>query len=282
MEEPVDQVKKLTLIPQFEQRTPEWYQQRENAITASDMPTVLGENAYKTPYSLLIDKCNANPKPFIGNEATRWGNHYEDIAIEKYSQLRNKKVLSFGLLIHPDYPWLGGSPDGITTDGILLEVKCPLKRKIIPGEVPHHYLSQVLLNLEICNLELAHFIEFVPGNSDDDYEINIVEVKRDREWFSKELSKMKGFWDTVLFYRENGIEKHPKYRKTKAKTIKTKPEKVLPKVEPMFINEPEPEIEYESEPEIEISTKPLFLNEPEPEPEKPRVVKKTKRVPHCI
>jgi hypothetical protein len=219
-QEPIEQVKRLLSIPQYVQRTPEWYLQRENAITASDIPTVLGENKYKTQWDLLVDKCNANPKPFVGNQATRWGNHYEDIAIEKYSELRNKKVLSFGLLIHPEYPWLGGSPDGITTDGILIEVKCPLTRKIIPGEVPHHYISQVLLNLEICDLEIAHFIEFVPGNSDNDYEINIVEIHRDRKWFSTELVRMKEFWDSVLEYREKGIQEHPKYKEKKVRKRK--------------------------------------------------------------
>jgi len=242
MEQPIDhRVQELLLIPQFEQRTPEWYQQRENAITASDIPTVLGENSYKTPWNLMVDKCNANPKPFVGNSATQWGNHYEDIAIDKYSERYNKKVLSFGLLLHKDYPWLGGSPDGITTDGILLEVKCPIKRKIVMGEVPHHYLSQVLLNLEICNLELAHFIEFVPGNSDNEYILNVVEVHRDREWFSKELPKIKEFWDSVLVYREIGIQKHPKYRPPREK----KPEgRVLDFTEPkkpkfLFVDDPD-------------------------------------------
>ena len=42
-------------------------------------------------------------------------------------------------------------------------------------------------------------------------------MKRDREWFSKELPKMKEFWDSVLFYRKEGIQKHPKYRKPKPK-----------------------------------------------------------------
>lgn len=219
--EMIPQVKKLTLIPQFEQRTSGWYAQRNNAITASDIPTVLGENKYKTPWALLVDKCGGS-KPFVGNDATRWGNHYEDIAIEIYSKLRDKKVLSFGLLIHPDHEWLGGSPDGITTDGILLEVKCPLSRKIVMGEVPHHYLSQVLLNLEICNLELAHFIEYCPGSSDEDYIINIVEIHRDREWFSKEMPKMKEFWDNIVKYREIGIDQHPKYRVPRKNTRKVK------------------------------------------------------------
>jgi putative phage-type endonuclease len=89
----IDRVKELLKIPQFEQRTPEWYQQRNGAITASDIPTVLGENSYKTPWALLVDKCDGNPKPFTGNEATRWGQHYEDIAIEKYSELYNKKII---------------------------------------------------------------------------------------------------------------------------------------------------------------------------------------------
>jgi predicted phage-related endonuclease len=65
------EVQRLLEIPQYPQRSDEWYQQRNNAITASDIPTVLGENNYKTPWSLLLDKCNANPKPFVGNEATR-------------------------------------------------------------------------------------------------------------------------------------------------------------------------------------------------------------------
>jgi putative phage-type endonuclease len=208
-------VKQLLNIPQYAQRTPEWYSQRENAITASDLPTVLGENSYKTPWALLTDKCNANPKPFVGNAATQWGNHYEDIAIEKYSERYNKEVLSFGLLIHPEYSWLGGSPDGITKDGILLEVKCPVRRKIVMGEVPHHYLSQVLLNLEICDLELAHFIEYIPGKSDNDFVLNVVEVHRDRDWFKREFGKIKEFWDSVLFYRKNGIHTHPKYKPPK-------------------------------------------------------------------
>jgi putative phage-type endonuclease len=212
-------VQKLLEIPQYEQRSSEWFAQRNGAITASDLPTVLGENQYKTSWTLLLDKCDANPKPFIGNEATRWGSFYEDVAIEKYSEIYDKKVLSFGLLIHPEYSWIGGSPDGITEDGILLEVKCPLRRKIVMGEIPHHYRSQVLLNLEICDLEIAHFIEFVPGNADNEFQINVVEVKRDREWFTNCLPQIKSFWDSVLLYRVIGIEKHPKWKvKKKAET----------------------------------------------------------------
>jgi putative phage-type endonuclease len=230
------QVEHLLTIPQYPQRSTEWYQQRNNAITASDIPTVLGENKYKTPWSLLVDKCGANPKPFVGNDATRWGQHYEDIAIEIYSELYNKEVLSFGLLIHPEYSWLGGSPDGITKDGVLLEVKCPVSRPIIMGEIPHHYRSQVLLNLEICNLETAHFIEYSPGKSDTDYILNVVEIQRDREWFAVEMPKMKAFWESIVEYREKGIETHPKYKKPRTYSRSNKKVENTPNVS-LFIGE---------------------------------------------
>ena len=240
-------VEELLKLPQYVQRSPEWHAQRDNAITASDIPTVLGENAYKKPWALLLDKCNAGT-PFVGNSATRWGQHYEDIAIEKYSELYSKEVLSFGLLIHRDHSWLGGSPDGITTDGVLLEVKCPVKRKIVHGEVPHHYLSQVLLNLEICDLEIAHFIEFVPGNSDSNFEINVVEIKRDREWFITSFPKIKEFWDSVLKYRQEGIEAHPKYRKPVKRTRKEGITLDIKKASMSFIDNPEDDSELKQEP----------------------------------
>ena len=32
-----------------------------------------------------------------------------------------------GLVVHPDHPWLGASPDGILDATKLIEIKCPFK-----------------------------------------------------------------------------------------------------------------------------------------------------------
>jgi hypothetical protein len=79
--------------------------------------------------------------------------------------------------------------------------------------------------LEICDLDVAHFIEFIPGNSDDSYEINIVEVLRDREWFARNIDKIKEFWDSVIEYRNVGVEKHPKYKNYKERSNNLKKNK---------------------------------------------------------
>jgi len=39
-----------------------------------------------------------------------------------------------GLVVHPDHPWLGASPDGILDSLQLLEITCPFKRSMSLAE----------------------------------------------------------------------------------------------------------------------------------------------------
>jgi putative phage-type endonuclease len=206
------QVQYLLDLPKYEQRSKEWFEQRKNKLTSSDVDTVLGRNKYATSDEVLFRKCGVE-KPFLGNFATRHGQKYEDEAIEHYCNMYNKKSYSFGLIPHPDISWLGGSPDDITHDGIVIEVKCPLHRKIIMGEIPEHYLSQVLMNMEICNLNKAAFIEYRPASMTDNNEMifNVVHIDRDPNWIKSVHPILDAFWKAVVHYRENGIDKHPDY-----------------------------------------------------------------------
>ena len=113
MEDIHPRVRELLEIPQFEQRSDEWFAQRKTRLTSSDVDTVLGQNKYAKSDEVLFKKCGV-AKPFTGNEATRHGQKYEDEAIEIYCKLYNKQTKSFGLLPHPTISWLGGSPDDIT------------------------------------------------------------------------------------------------------------------------------------------------------------------------
>lgn len=206
------QVKKLLKIPQPEQRSPEWFEARKDRLTSSDVDTVLGNNKYSKPVDVLFKKCGLG-KPFTGNIATRYGQKYEDEAIEVYCKRYNKKNYTFGLLPHPTIPWLGGSPDDITHDGIVIEVKCPLFRKIEMGKCPKHYEAQVRMNMEITSLDRAVFIEYRPENKEKNHEmiLNVVEFERDPEWIKQTLPKLESFWKSVLKYREIGIDKHELY-----------------------------------------------------------------------
>lgn len=230
------QVVKLLEIPQYEQRSKEWFDQRANKLTSSDVDTVLGNNKYSKYNDVLFSKCGIS-QPFTGNEATRHGQKYETEAIKLYCELYEKKTKSFGLLPHPTVPWLGGSPDDITYDGIVIEVKCPLRRKIIHGEIPIQYISQVKMNMEITGLDKAVFIEYKPADEQSSYILNVVEIDRDPEWFGSVYPVLEKFWNSVLYYRTHGIDKHEDYKYYYSRSI---PKRIIDCYEnqkSMFIDE---------------------------------------------
>lgn len=216
-------IEKLLKLPQHEQRSEAWFKQRENKLTSSDAASVLDINPYQKPHEVLFKKCGFDPKPFVGNVATLHGQKYEDEAIEKYCKLTGQVNYNFGLIAHEDvyetkeYYWLAGSPDGIAiskidnnSEPVLLEVKCPYRRKIKFGKIPEYYVPQVQLNLFICDLKVADFIEYLPPKT-----MNIVRVYRDKKWLLKNLPILEKFWKEVEYYRENDIKLHAKFPKQK-------------------------------------------------------------------
>ena len=189
-----------------EQRSQEWLDLRDAMITASDVASALGENHYETPDAFVKKKVLRTK--WAGNAATAHGTLLEPLVRDLYDQKTGSKSHEIGLVQHRDYPWLGASPDGITEDGLLIEIKCPLTRKI-EAKVPKHYWPQVQLQLEITDLEECDFIQYRPGNTESvpprPEEFVIVRVKRDRAWFQSQLPKMRAVWDRIVKGRTHGL-----------------------------------------------------------------------------
>jgi len=157
-------IKKLDAAPQPEQRSPEWFAMRETMITASDMATAIDENPYQGPFDLIKKKCHITGyKP---NKYTEWGVKYEPVADLVYKYKIGKEIKEYGLLKHDTISMIGASPDGITADGIMVEIKCPFCRKIT-GIVPHYYWIQIQIQLEVCDLPTSFLREIFSFEEDD-------------------------------------------------------------------------------------------------------------------
>lgn len=221
-------VKRLLDLEFDEQRSDAWLKLRGNMLTASDVATALGQNKYQSPDDLLRKKCGIGEK-FTGNEATEWGTKMEPIACEMFEQKYNLKVYELGLIPHPDHPWLGGSPDGLTENNCLLEIKCPLRRRIERGVVPDHYMAQLQVCMEIMDVESCYFCQYQPQEltwpSPEVFDVTI--VPRDREWFKKYLPVMDEFWKRVLYFREHLDECPKEKEKVKRPRKKKEPEPVV-------------------------------------------------------
>jgi len=171
-------------------------------ITASDVASAIGDNHYESPDAFVRKKVLKTQ--WAGNAATAHGTLLEPLVRDLYDQRFGKHTTEIGLVQHPKYPFIGGSADGITDDGILLEIKCPLTRKI-ENKVPKYYMPQIQLLLEILDFEDCDFVQYRPAEGESPEIFMVTRVKRDREWFAKNLPKMQAIWEKVLKGREHGL-----------------------------------------------------------------------------
>jgi putative phage-type endonuclease len=169
-----NKIQMLREIPQPLQRTPEWYKFRWNLITAS--------NAWKAFESqssinqLIYEKCQPlkdftletveeEPIKMVNTNSTlHWGQKYEPLSIMFYEHLYNSKVEDFGCIQHPNYSFIGASPDGIVVQsntgryGRMLEIKNIVNREIT-GIPKKEYWVQMQLQMEVCDLDECDFLE---------------------------------------------------------------------------------------------------------------------------
>lgn len=154
-----NRVNELLSKPQPEQRSEEWYNKRFNSIGASELASIFNKSPFCTYAKYLEKKLKPpdnTPQPF--NIYCHHGVKYEPIAQQLYCLENKKKIIEFGSINHETIEYISASPDGITKDGIMLEIKCPFKREIT-GIPPIYYWYQMQQQLEVCKLNRCDFLE---------------------------------------------------------------------------------------------------------------------------
>jgi len=205
--------------PQHTQRTPEWYDFRNNLITAS--------NAYKifetaaTRNQIIYEKCTAFTKretniediaiPQVNTESPlHWGQKYEPVSVLMYEKMIGSKIGEFGCIKHANYYFLGASPDGIITNptssiyGRMLEIKNIVNREI-DGIPKKEYWIQMQLQMEVCDLNECDFLEtqFLEYDNETEF-INDYEIDADTETNFTQTNNgdLKGI---IMYFSKEGI-----------------------------------------------------------------------------
>lgn len=162
------QLQILKNLPIVEQRSPEWYELRKKIITASDFAQAFGDGKFGSQKQFFQKKCGYEQETFNPHiPPLKWGTMFEPVAGDLYSGRNGVVIHEFGLIQHPDVDYFGASPDGITENGIMVEIKCPFKRKIT-GEIPLQYFYQIQGQLDVCKLEECDYIECEFGEFADE------------------------------------------------------------------------------------------------------------------
>ncbi len=185
------------------QRTALWLAKRSTLITASEASSALKRtpkackhyvemfglqdtfeysskkscNPYQSTQALIKKKSSVTDASAVVNgDFMAWGTLYEEVARQIYQQMTGETVHEFGLLIHPEHPWIGASPDGITSSGKVVEIKVPSVRA--PSSIPPlQYVIQVYFQMEVTGLDNGDFFDVV-----------IIEWTSEEEWLASAMS----------------------------------------------------------------------------------------------
>lgn len=164
-----EHIEYLKQIPQPIQRTKEWYDFRNGLISASNLWKVFSTEGQVN--SLIYEKCNSfyntidYSSSYVNTESSlHWGVKYEPVSVMVFEKMNRVEIGEFGCIQHPEYPFIGASPDGIIINdtsplfGSMLEIKNIVNREI-NGIPKMEYWIQTQIQMEICSLDTCHFFE---------------------------------------------------------------------------------------------------------------------------
>lgn len=182
-----------------EQRTPAWFEVRKDRLTGSVIGAALDISPWSDPESLTRSLVRAHfgfESEFKGNVATEYGSANEWAAVNAFEEYMNTTVRTTGFWMFDD--WLGASPDGITAEGRLLEIKCPygLRNETTPAfkslEDQPHYYAQMQIQMLCTSSAETHFWQWSPNGTAHTL------VKRDDAWLAEYLPKLREFYENFL------------------------------------------------------------------------------------
>ena len=157
--------------PANQQRTEEWYDARYGLLTASNVWKALGTESQQN--QLIVEKCVPFDKfkedcarhgNLSSDNPMAWGQRYEPITAMIYELKNCTKLGEYGCIVHPDWRFLGASPDGINVDvesplyGRMVEIKNIVNRDI-DGVPLDAYWVQMQIQMEVCDLDECDFVE---------------------------------------------------------------------------------------------------------------------------
>ena len=156
----------LMTVDQMPQRTADWYTQKINMVTASEISSL-----WKGPrarINLIAAKCTPpevrEKRLAITRAETNpmdWGVRYEPV-VKLILEREGAKIHELGRIQHRTVAGLAASPDGLYVEGplkgSLVEIKCPISRAI-QAEIPFDYWCQMQIQMEVCGVDSCEYVE---------------------------------------------------------------------------------------------------------------------------
>lgn len=174
----------------------EWHNLRSNGLGGSDIGTMLGLNANKSPYQLWLEKTGQIEAPDISSKLqVQIGNELEDFVARLFEQESGMKVQRDNKThYHKEHHFLLANIDRkIVGEKALLECKTTgafSANQWDEDEIPASYIMQVQHYLNVLDYDYA-YIAVIIGNHDFKFK----RIERDQELIDMYTKEAIKFWN---------------------------------------------------------------------------------------
>lgn len=175
-----------------EQHSEAWHEARLGRVTGTRFKNLMSKETTASYQDLLTDiACEIithKAEEGYTNEAMQNGIDTEPYARREYESIFNTEIKQVGFVI-PDedskyHTWIGVSPDGLTQDNGMIEIKCPKMSThfeyIESNKLPSEYRYQVQGQLFVTGFDYCDFMSYVEGMKPF-----IIRVYPDKELFKE-------------------------------------------------------------------------------------------------
>lgn len=185
-----------------QQRSDEWFEKRVGRITGSRVGSILGNSPYSTPKDTLramVREYHGANSEFVGGPHIEWGVNMESEALENFKLDTDIDVKEVGFFPYGDT--FGASPDGITSDGCVLEIKSPYGKRnggeFKPLSEQPHYFDQVQMELLCTGKSKGYFYQWAPHRH------LLEEVFSSQDWVDENIPILEKFHALYLSELDN-------------------------------------------------------------------------------
>lgn len=202
------------------QRTAEWNEQRKLRMTGSRIGAILGDSPWQTPANIMramVREFHGAESEFSAQFVADHGNMHEQRAMLAFMRETGLTVEQCGFFEYGDR--MGASPDGLTSDGGVLELKVPYSLRnggdFKPLADQPHYCAQVQMEMLATGRGHAYFAQYRAPKGDPlahDYvpeAIKIERVEADPEWIDSVLPRLNEFYRQLLLELDNPAHLEP-------------------------------------------------------------------------
>jgi putative phage-type endonuclease len=147
------------------QRSPEWFELRKDAITATDVAVLMGLSPYKTPFRLFAEKTGRVGDQPAGEAAAR-GRILEDAVATYYEEERGVKLRkSNGIVRLKEHPWAMASLDRtvVGNPSAIVEIKTSTSRAWEIQPVPLLVIAQVQWQMFVTGAAYCDVVALLGG-----------------------------------------------------------------------------------------------------------------------